>query len=769
MNFPWVGVPLLRSNYFLRYVLFACLCVGISLFSASPGQAQTGTITEIAVEGSQRVEQSTVISYMGLKTGDPFDMSKVNKALKSLYATGLFADVSIKRSGSKLIVNVVENAIINEIAFEGNQQIDNEDLASEIQLKPRLVFTPARVQQDVKRILNIYQRTGRFSVRVEPKIIELSQKRVNLVFEIREGEKTGIDSISFVGNKKYNDGDLRSVIQTSESKWWNFLSSNDTYDPDRLAFDRELLRRYYLENGYADFRVESAVAELTPDGSDFVITFTVFEGERYRFGDTKVDSRILNLPLDQLAALAPYEKGEWYDATDVETAVSNITDAIGERGYAFVDIQPKTDKNPKTGVVNLTYEIGEGPKVYVEKIDIRGNFRTQDQVVRREFKLVEGDAFNTAKLRRSRQRINNLGYFSKVDVKTLPGSTPDRTVVQVDVEEQSTGEIKFGFGFSSVDGPLGDISIRERNLLGRGQDLRLAFKASGKSKEVDLGFTEPYFLGRPLAAGIDLYRKSRSNQDTSSFSEKSLGGNLRLGYNISEELYQSWRYTLKNVNIYDVASDASASVRSEEGEKLHSEISQVLTLDRLDSRIAPTEGYLAKMNTDFAGLGGDVRYARANAEAKYFYSPYEDVIVQASLYSGAINGLGDDVRLSDRYFLGGSRVRGFATSGIGPRDGEDAIGGKYYYAGSLQATFPIGFPEELGVTGRVFTDFGSLFGVDDSAPASVQTSSMIRSSAGLGIGWRSPFGQINLDLGFALSKEDFDKTEKFKISFGTSF
>ncbi len=741
----------------------------MSLAMPSGVRAQTGSITEIEVNGAQRIEDSTVISYMGMKPGDPFDMSKVNKALKSLYATGLFSDVNIKRSGSKLQVNVVENAIINEIAFEGNQQIDDDDLAAEIQLKPRLVFTPARVQQDVKRILTIYQRTGRFSVRVEPKLIELPQKRVNLVFEVKEGEKTGIESISFVGNKKYNDGDLRSVIQTSESKWWNFLSSNDTYDPDRLAFDRELLRRYYLENGYADFRVDSAVAELTPDAEDFVITFTIHEGERYRFGDTKVASNILNLETTPLENLVKYEKGEWYDATEVEIAVSSITDAVGEKGYAFVDIQPKSDKDSKARIVNLTYEIGEGPKVYVEKIDIRGNFRTQDQVVRREFKLVEGDAFNTAKLRRSRQRINNLGYFSKVDVKTLPGSTPDRTVVQVDVEEQSTGEIKFGFGFSSVDGPLGDISIRERNLLGRGQDLRVAFKASGKSREIDLGFTEPYFLGRPLAAGIDLYRKSRSNQDTSSFSEKSLGGNLRLGYNITEELYQTWRYTLKNVNIFDVASDASNSIKSEEGEKILSELSQTLTYDRLDNRISPTEGFLAKFGTDFSGIGGDVRYARTSVEGKYFYSPLDDVVIQASLYGGAINGLGDDIRLTDRFFLGGSRVRGFATSGIGPRDGEDAIGGKYYYSGSVQATFPIGFPEELGVTGRVFTDFGSLFGVDDSSPASVLTSNGLRGSAGLGIGWRSPFGQINLDLGFALLKEDFDKTEKFKISFGTSF
>ncbi|MGE3743142.1 MAG: outer membrane protein assembly factor BamA, partial [Geminicoccaceae bacterium] len=487
-------------------ILVLSLLVAALVISGWPLRAQTaGVISRVVVEGNQRIEPSTVESYLAIRAGEPYDAQKVDDSIKSLYATGLFEDVAIQLQGDQLVVRVTENPIINRIAFEGNKRLDTKVLESEIQLRPRVVYTRARVQNAVNRILELYRRNGRYAAKVEPKIIELDQNRVDLVFEISEGPTTGIGGIAFIGNEAYSDSTLRGVIQTRETAWYRFLSSDDTYDPDRLSFDEELLRRFYNARGYADFQVISAVAELTPDGKSFYITFTLEEGPQYTFGEVKVDTTLEDLGVEQLERLVATESGETYDADEVEATIQALTDEVGRLGYAFVDIQPQLRKDPEKLTVDLTYQINEGQKVYVERIDISGNVRTLDKVIRREFRLAEGDAFNTALLRRSQQRLRNLGFFESVDITTEQGSAPDKVVIKTKVVERSTGELSFGAGFSTDDGVLGDIRLSERNFLGRGQDLRANLTVSQRRQLIDISFTEPYFLDRDLAAGFDLF------------------------------------------------------------------------------------------------------------------------------------------------------------------------------------------------------------------------------------------------------------------------
>ncbi len=525
----------------LRQLVMCFIVVQVTLPVLSAAQAQgiENRLRNVRVEGAQRVEADTVRSYMGMRTGDTISASVLDKALKALFATGLFADVNVRQDGQDVVVRIVENPIINRLAFEGNKRINSDTLSDEVKLRPRVVFTRARVQSDLQRIMDLYRRSGRFSATVVPKVIQLPQNRVDLIFEISEGELTEIRKIAFVGNKHFDDGDLREVVQTRESAWYRFLSSDDTYDPDRLTFDRELLRRHYLANGYADFRVVSAVAELTPDSKAFFVTFTVDEGPRYKFGKIDITTALRDLDVAKLREEQAIEPGDWYNADQVENMIGKLTDAVGVFGYAFVDIRPRVRRDRKTRLIDVTFVIQEGPRVFVETVKISGNVRTLDKVIRREILLVEGDAFNTSKLRRSRQRIRNLGFFERVEIENKAGSASDKTVIDVSLKEKSTGEISFGAGFSSSAGVVGDASIRERNLLGRGQDLRLGLQVGERTQQIDLAFTEPYFMGKNLSAGVDVFRIVRDLQSESSFDRESLGFSLRSGYRITCLLYTS--------------------------------------------------------------------------------------------------------------------------------------------------------------------------------------------------------------------------------------
>lgn len=735
--------------------------------------AAAGVITAVQIQGNVRAEAETIRSYLELKEGQQYDPAAADRSLKALFSTGLFSDVVIDMQGSTLVVRVTENPILNRVAFEGNKKIDDDKLRDEVASKPRQVFTRARVQSDVERILTIYRRSGRYNATVEPKIIRLEQGRVDLVFEIDEGDVTGIKRISFVGNEHFSDGTLRGKIRTTESAWWRFLSSDDRFDPDRLNLDRELLRKFYLSEGYADFRVVSAVAELSPNRDGFFITFTINEGDRYKFGKVEVASRFQGLDVDTLKGYLTMSEGDWYDADEVEKTVTAMSDAVGTLGYAFVDVRPNIRRNKDDLTVDVTFDIQEGPRVYVERINISGNTRTLDKVIRREFRLSEGDAFSTAKVRRSQQRLKNLGFFEKVDVSAAPGSAQDKTNLEVQVIEQSTGEISFGAGYSTTSGILGDISIRERNLLGKGQDLRLGLSLGTLSTLIDLSFTEPYFLDRNVTAGFDIFRTSNDRQNIASYSDRSLGFALRAGWAFTEHTRQSWRYTLRQSDIYNVQPWASTIVQRQAGSSVVSEISETTAWDTRDVRLNTTKGWLLRNSVAIGGLGGTEYYFRTTVDGVYFQTLIEDVVASIGGSAGMIVPYNNStLRLNNRFFIGGDTLRGFRVGGIGPRDANttDSLGGKYYYTGTAELSFPLGLPKEIGILGKAFIDVGSLWGsADDPSQVSVLDSQLMRVASGFGIQWISPFGPIRVDYAIPIQKEVWDKTENFRFSFGTRF
>jgi len=744
------------------------VALGAPLTSA---RAQTAeTIGQIAVEGAQRVEAETVRSYLLVRVGDPFDPARIDRSLKSLFATGLFADVSLHKEGETLVVRVVENPVINRIAFEGNQRIDDAELTTEISLKPRVIYTRSKVQSDVNRIQTLYQRNGRFAVTVEPKIIQLPQNRVDLVFEIDEGTLTEVQNIRFIGNRAFDDSELLDVIRTQETRWYRFLSQDDRYDPDRITFDKELLRRHYLKNGYADFQVLSAQAELTPDRTQFFITFTIEEGQRYKFGEIALETKLRDLTNEDLQSTLQIQSGEWYDVTVVDSTVESLTDTVGNFGYAFVDVRPKVNRDREAGTIDLTFDISEGPRVFVERINITGNVRTLDEVVRREFRVVEGDAFNAARVRRSVTRVENLDFFNKVQISQEEGSAPDKAVINVEVEEKSTGTLSIGGGYSSSNGALADFSIRERNLLGKGQDLSLSAQISQRHSQFDLGFTEPYFLDRELSAGFNIYHTTTDQQSQSSFDSQSTGTTLRMGYPITNYLRQGWNYTIKESKVSNVADNASTYVKAQEGQSVISSVGHVLSYDRRNSKVNPTEGYIVRMNNDVAGLGGDVHFLRNMLSGATYYTPAEGFVLTVKGRGGVVTGLGEDVRLLDRFFLGGDSLRGFNDSGVGPRDRvtNDALGGEIIYNGSAELQVPLGLPKELGIAGKVFTDAGSVTEVNPTG-TNVLDSGSIRASAGVGLTWVSPVGPVSMDFGQAFMKESYDQTQVMRINFGTRF
>jgi|SaaInlStandDraft_7_1057024.scaffolds.fasta_scaffold11741_2 outer membrane protein insertion porin family len=770
---------------FLTVIAFAV--IGMTLNLAGETFAQSGTtvrVQAIEVQGNQRVEADAVRSYMTLASGDPITNESINRSLKTLYGTGLFADVTIRMQGPTVVVSVVENPIINRMAFEGNKRVKDEELEAEIQLRPRIVFTRTKVQSDVQRMIQIYRRKGRFAATIDPKVIQLDQNRVDLVFEISEGPVTGIRKIDFIGNKKFPDGQLRSEIVTKETRWYRFLTSDDNYDPDRLTFDRELLRRFYLSKGYADFFVVSAVAELTRDRKDFFVTFTVDEGAQYKFGSIEVTSGIKDVDTTHLLNFVGPKAGETYNATKIEKTIQDLTFEIGRLGYAFVDIRPKVKRDKEARTIALVFDIAEGPRVYVDRIEVENNVRTLDEVVRREFQVAEGDAFNTAKLRETQRRLRNLGFFDKVEItddrgllddETMGGAKGefgnDRTVITVDIKEKSTGELSFGAGFSTSESLVGDISIRERNLLGRGQDLKLGLNMSSSRQQVDLSFTEPYFLDRNLAAGFDLFNVRRDFQSESSYDSNALGMTLRSAFPIAKYLRQNVRYTLRQDTIENVGSTASRFISEQEGTRITSSVGYTLTYDLRDRRVLPSEGYLARVSQDLAGLGGNVSYLKNKFNFSYYHPIGESFTGILATEEGYIVGLGERVRITDRFFLGGESFRGFESAGVGPQDTStgDSLGGKLYYVGTAALRFPLGPFDEYDITGDVYTEMGSLMDPDLSDNTNVFDDSSPRFTAGFGVSWQSPFGPIRLDFTEAIVAKEFDKKEFFRFSFGTRF
>ncbi len=753
------------------WIRFSFLTLLLCVSAAAHAQQ---TLREIKVTGIERLEPETVSSYMNLKRGQPITQDVIEEALRNLFQTGLFADVKIRAENGIMNVLVIENPIINQIAFEGNQRIEDDELLAEIAIRPRQVFSRTKIQAAVTRLSQLYRRQGRFSAVIDPKIIKLDQNRINLVFEINEGDITKVRSIRFIGNERFSDDQLREEITTKETRWYRFITADDRYDPDRLAFDQELLRRFYLKEGYADFNIVSVNSELSRDNQDFYITFNIEEGERYKFGDVRIDSQISNFDSSVLQPDITFSEGNWYNAESVQETITNMTNKLGDLQYAFVNVRPVPRKNREEQTIDVALQINESPRVFVERININGNVRTLDKVIRREIEVVEGDPFNRTKVAESEQNIKDLGYFESVHVEAKQGSAPDKSVIDIDVEERSTGELSVGAGFSTSDGPLADFRIRERNFMGRGQDVLLAATVAGERTEFDFSFTEPYFMNRDLAAGFDLFHITRDLQSESSFDQKRSGGALRLGYPLSEHWRQTLRYRYEYNNIDNVAPTASLFIRQQAGERTTSAISQRLSYEDVDSTLFPTDGLLGWFDTEYAGIGGDANYVSAKLGASYYTPVYGDIIFNLLAETGAITGIGNEnVEINERFFLGGSTLRGFKQAGIGPRDvtTTDSLGGNYFYRGTAELTFPVFLPEELGVKGHAFSDFGSLWDIDETSSLAnpFDDNQSIRVSAGVGMSWRSPFGPIRVDFGFPILKEDFDEEERFRFNFGTRF
>ena len=740
----------------------------------------TGVVRRILVEGNERIESSTIIAYLPISIGDTVDAARLNLALKTLARTDLFSDERVELRGTDLVVKVVENPIINQVVFEGNSALNDEKLRDEISIHPRGIFTKASVLADVQRIVELYRRSGRISASVNPEIVQLPQKRVDLVFEITEGPKTGIQRINFLGNKVFSDAALRDVVVTKESRWYHFFSSNDNYDPDRIEYDREQLRKFYANKGYYDFRVLSSTAELLPDRKSFDLTYVVDEGPKYKFGKLTVETDLKRLNGNFLKALLPIKEGQPFRSDQIESAVDSLTFAAGAAGFAFVDIQPQPKADPKSRTVDVVFRVKEGPRVYVERIDIVGNTTTQDYVIRRELRLAEGDAYNRVLVDRSKIEVKRLGFFKTVDVDQTPGSAPDRTVLRVKVQEQPTGELSLGAGYSTVDKLLLDVGISQHNFRGTGQDVSLRASIGSLRRQVDFRFTEPRFLGRDLAAGVDLFSYRFDLTQYSGYESESDGATLRLGFPLNLNTYFRVHYTFEADNvIIDAATcaagGASIALCDQRGRSYKSQVGYTLNFDKRNDPIHATRGFVLSLNQDLAGLGGTVDYLRTEGTGTYYYGFTPQFVLQVEGQGGYILPFnGDSVRINDRFFKGGQTFPGFQVAGIGPRDlaYDEALGGKLYAIGDLQLSVPNYLPEQYGIRTALFTYVGTQGLLDKSVKdlsANVRDGLAIRASAGLSVFWTSPLGPIRLDFSKVLVKAPYDKTEAFRFSTNTQF
>jgi outer membrane protein insertion porin family len=775
----------------MRFERLALLCswtVVFSVLSVGAVFAQT-----VSVQGNSRVESETIRSYFSSQ-GGALDSARIDQGIKDLYATGLFSDVRVSKTGNGIVVKVVENNTVNSVQFIGNKKLKSEVLIGEIRTQPGKGFTRAYLDSDADRIREIYRRSGRSNVTVQPSVTQGENGRSNVVFNINEGEKTGISAINFEGNNAYSDGKLRDQMTTSESNWLSWLKSSDIYDADRVNADMELLRRFYLKNGYADFRVLDTDARLDAAKNAYEINVKVSEGEQYRFLSTSVESNIPNVDGKSLERLMKTSSGNVYNAENVEKSMEAITVDLAKRGYAFAQVRPRGVKDTAGKTISVVYVVEEGPRVYIERISIRGNSRTRDDVIRREFDIAEGDAYNRVMMDRAEKRLRNTGFFKDVKITNEPGSAPDRVVVNVNVEDQPTGEFSVAGGYSTMDGVIGEIGVAEKNFLGRGQYVKLAGQFGQRTQGVDFSFTEPYFMGTRVSFGVDAYVKESDLTRYAYYENQLKGGGIRLGLPVNDEFSVGLRYQAFSQDIEiptqfnnNIAGDGEASLALKEarGDTITSMAGYSLTYDTRDNRFTPTEGIFAEFKQDFAGLGGDSRFIRTTAEGRYYHEIMPEVVGLAKVQAGHIAGIGQDLRVLDHYFMGPALVRGFSPSGLGPRDitpGTDPtknpLGGTKYAGGTLEVQFPLlGLPKEIGMKGAIFADAGTVWGYDGKrtfctpvcSTINVWDKSTIRSSVGAGILWNSPLGPIRFDYAYVLSKEQFDRKQAFYFSGGTRF
>jgi outer membrane protein insertion porin family len=787
------------------FATVSAIAVSAGILASAPVAAQTApvaaapasaeTIRSISVVGTQRLEPDTVRSYIRLRAGQPYSQVAADQALKDLFATELFADVSIRNNGGDVTIEVKENPVINRVILEGNKRLKNEKIEPEIKLSPRQIYSRSKVRADVARIVELYKRQGRFAATVEPKLVQLDQNRVDIVFEINEGPKSKVQQINIIGNEQFSDGKLRGEMVTKQARLTSIFSSGTSYDPDRLAFDQQKLRQFYLTQGYADFRVVSAVAELTPDKKDFIITYVVEEGQRYKWGEVKVESKIRDFSSEALTKNLQMKAGDWYNAKLIDDTEEGLKESAGLFGYAFADVSPQFKRDKDALTMGITFVLAESPRVFVERIDINGNTLTQDKVLRREFRLNEGDAFNGIQVKRTTERIKSLGYFQEdLEIEQEQGSGPDRIVLTTNVEEKPTGQLSLSAGFSSIENFIFQGSIEQGNFRGKGQQLRASISYSNYSKSAEIGFTEPYFLDKSIALAGDIFRRDLNsfnfinNSRNTTYQQATTGFQIRTGVPINEFLFFQGRYGL---SYDDVSLDRNQFFSDPDGagplgltcdpllagrflceaigKRLSSTLGYSLIYNTKDSNLRPTRGHSVSISQDFAGLWGlgDVSYLKTRLNAdKYFRLTDSGFIFSLSAEGGyvhsfenrgtATNGI-DDVRLTDRFYLGEGQMRGFDIRGIGPRvqriffdeptvvNGvvvnnpildrkqiqDDAIGGRAYYLGRAELEIPLGSgAKELGLRPSVFVDVGAVFKVANPLLTTLQGQSTAAAAAG---------------------------------------
>ena len=767
----------------------------------------------VVVQGNKRVETETIRSYVTDQAPD--------QAKKDLLQTGLFSSVEVSRRGNQTVVTVRENEVVNRVVFEGNKKIKSDMLLGDLQLKERGPFSQPVMESDLARVREIYMRGGRANATVTARTVSLENGRVDVVFTINEGDKTGVKNINFSGNIVFSAGRLRDQMTTTESNLMSWMKTSDVYDPDRIAADLELIRRYYLKNGYADFRVLGTEARLLDDKSGYDITISVDEGAQYKVGTINVESRISDIPSSSLLSLARTSTGDVYSVDQVDRTLVAMTTAAASRGYAFAQVRPRGERVAADNSINITYVIEEGPRVYIERINVRGNVRTRDEVIRREFDLGEGDAYNKVLVDRAERRLKNLNYFKTVRITNEPGTTPDRVVINVDVEDQATGQFSVSAGYSTSDGVIGEVAVQETNFRGTGQYARLSGSLGQYSNGVEFNFTEPYFMGHRLAAGFDLFTKYSDNSRYTYYNVRNTGGALRVGFALTDDVMMQVRYALyqSDIRIPNTVShpyndctnpisgftgmndsscltngEASLAMKEAKGALLVSMPGYTLSYNTLDNNKNPRSGVYAELKQDFAGAGGDSKYIRSSSEVRMYREISDDFVGMLKGTAGYIYG--NHLRVIDNYNLGPALVRGFASGGIGPRDvspginpGMNSLGGTTFFGGSAELQFPIfGLPKDVGMKMAVFADAGTLFGYqgkrdftdfcpNNACPVvyqnqthlTVHDSSMIRSSVGTSLIWSSPLGPIRFDFAKALTKDQYDRTQFFRFSGGTSF
>ncbi|HXW71196.1 MAG TPA: outer membrane protein assembly factor BamA [Methylocella sp.] len=786
----------------------------------------------VLVKGNKRIDSETIAGYF---TGT--DEAAINKGVKDLYATGLFSDIRVSHEGGRVVVSVTENNVINRVVFEGNSAVKTETLTAEVQSKSRGPYSKAMVDADIERIKDVYRRSGRAAASVTARTVDLPNGRVDVVFTIDEGGKTGIKEINFVGNQAFSANKLRDLMETTEMNYLSFFKTSDVYDPDRIASDLERIRRFYLKNGYADFHVVGSDARYDPDQQGYIVTITVEEGPQYTVSSVNVDSHLPDIDGASLLPLVRLSPGQVYNGDLVEKTVDTLAREVGKHGYPFTQVRPRGDRDPATRTVTIVFVLEEGPRVYIERIDVRGNTRTRDYVIRREFELGEGDAYNRALIDRAERRLNNLGFFKKVKVTNEPGSSADRVIVVVTVEDQPTGSLSLSGGYSTTDGFIADASVTETNFMGRGQYVKLSVSEGQYSRGVTFSFTEPYFLGDRIAAGFDLYAKKSDPWQYSYYSNFTTGGSVRFGLPITEEITFSPRYSIYRTDIsipnnssqpyndctypiYGITptvlfpsgpqpnvwyncvtnGEASLAIKQAQGAFLTSMFGYTLGYNSLDNNRNPTSGIFGELRQDVAGAGGDDHFLRTTGDLRFYRELYEQIVGIVHLQGGDLAAYGNNqLRIVDDFNLGPSLVRGFAPAGIGPRDISSGnaqgnpLGGTVYYGASAEVQFPIyGLPRDIGLKGAFFFDAGDLFGYHGQtnfSPTGVCSggpyvypftqsnciivaadhSDLVRTAAGGSLIWASPLGPIRFDFAKAITKSQYDQTQFFRFSGGTTF